>query len=141
MERKATARWQGDLRGGAGTFRTESDLVVGTYSAGTRFASEPGTNPEELIAAAHASCFSMAFANGLATGGHPPDQVETVATVRLEKGSDGFAITGITLDCTVKVAGITGKELQAVAEAARTGCPVSKALKAVPITLTLKQAA
>ncbi len=140
MNRKATARWHGDLKDGNGTFRTESDLVVGTYSFGTRFGSSPGTNPEELIAAAHASCFSMAFANGLATGGHTPDDVETVATVRLEKTPDGFAITGIELDCTVKVTGIQGAELQAVADGAKKGCPVSKALSAVPISLKLTQA-
>ncbi len=140
MDRKATARWQGNLKDGNGTFRTGSDVVVGTYSFGTRFESESGTNPEELIAAAHAACFSMAFAGALSSGGHTPENVETVATVRIEKTSGGFAITGIQLDCTVKVAGVEGADLQALAEDAKKGCPVSKALSAVPITLKLTQA-
>ncbi len=140
MDRKATARWQGDLKQGSGSFRTESDVVVGTYSFGTRFGDDQGTNPEELIAAAHAACFSMAFANGLAGAGHPPESVETIATVRLEKTPDGFGITHIQLDCTVKVAGIEGAALQEVADGAKKGCPVSRALSAVPITLQLTRA-
>ncbi|MGH7582377.1 MAG: OsmC family protein [Gemmatimonadales bacterium] len=137
MDRIGTARWEGDLVHGNGNLRTGSGALTAAYSFGTRFENAPGTNPEELIAAAHAACFSMAFAAGLAKAGHAPRSVDTTATVRLEKSGDGFAITGITLDTKVDVADLAKDEIARIAEETKRGCPVSKALAAVPIELKL----
>ncbi len=137
MERKATARWTGDLKGGNGQFKVGSGVVDGAYSFATRFENAPGTNPEELIAAAHAACYSMALSNGLSKSGHVPRSVETTATVTLGLVGGGFEITGITLDCRTDVAGMDAAELVKTAQDAKRNCPVSKALAAVPIALRL----
>jgi osmotically inducible protein OsmC len=111
------------------------------YGFNTRFASEDGkagTNPEELIAAAHASCFTMATSFQVTNAGHEPTKLETVATVSMEKQDIGFTIVGIHLDLTGQVPGITAEQFQTFAENAKKGCPISRALAAVPITMTAK---
>jgi lipoyl-dependent peroxiredoxin len=137
-KRTGSAVWHGDLKGGKGTFRVGSGSFEGAYSSSTRFEEEPGTNPEELIAAAHASCFSMAFANGLAKAGFTPDSVSTTANVTFEKLEEGWRITNIHLVCEAKVPGIDTDMFTAQAQAAKIGCPISNALKAVNITLDAK---
>lgn len=133
--RTSEAQWEGTLRDGKGRFWTGSGEVSGVYSFGTRFEEQAGTNPEELIGAAHASCFSMALAGDLEKAGHRPESVRTVATVSLRKGDAGFEITGVALDSQVQVSDMDETEFQRIAEGTRVGCPVSKALAAVPITL------
>ena len=130
--RSANARWEGGLKGGNGRFSLGSGGLEAPYSFGTRFEEEPGTNPEELIAAAHASCFSMALSGGLERGGNPPTSIETTAKVEFNKTEPGFRITRITLDCTAEVPGLEDAAFQEAAEAAKTGCPISNALAAVP---------
>jgi osmotically inducible protein OsmC len=115
--------------------KTGSGSFEGTYSFGSRFEEAAGTNPEELVAAAHAGCFSMALSNGLAKAGHEPESVKTTARVHLEKGADGFSVTKIELSCRAQVPGIDEATFSATADAAKTGCPVSKALSAVEITM------
>ena len=129
-ERKANARWEGSLKGGSGTMALGGGAFEGQYSYKSRFEEGEGTNPEELIAAAHAGCFSMALSNGLDTGGHTPDRVETEATVHL--GSEG--ISRIDLVTRARVPGIDEEAFQAAVADARENCPVSKALSAVEIT-------
>lgn len=133
--RNATAVWEGGLKGGKGNVRGESGAVSAPYSFGTRFGDAPGTNPEELIAAAHAGCYSMALAAGLEGKGKPATKVETKAACTVEKVGDGFTITSIKLVCRASVAGIDAAEFKAIAEATKAGCPVSKALAAVKIDL------
>ncbi|MFB6217815.1 MAG: OsmC family protein [Halobacteriaceae archaeon] len=125
--RKADATWNGDLRDGEGTMAVESGAYEGAFSYGTRFGDDPGTNPEELIAAAHAGCFSMAFANELDDAGHTPESVSTEASVYLEDG----AITRVHLDCEAAVPDVDEGAFQEIAEGAKEGCPVSQALAAV----------
>lgn len=112
-----------------------SGAFQGAYSFGTRFRDEPGTNPEELIAAAHAGCFSMALSGALAEAGYPPKRISTEAAVRLDKTDGGFAITRIDLTTVAVVPGIDEETFKKHAEAAKDGCPVSKALSAVDMTL------
>ena len=141
MKRKANARWNGTLTDGNGTMRVGSGLFSeGAYSFSTRFEDGKGTNPEELIGAAHAGCFSMALSAELGDAGFTPDYISTAAEVTVEKSGDGFAITGIHLTSEAKIPGIDEKRFQEIAAGAKTGCPVSQALKSVPITLdaTLK---
>lgn len=126
--RTAQAEWKGDLRSGRGTVRSETGAVQGQYSFSSRFEEGTGTNPEELIAAAHAGCFSMAFANLLAQAGHAPDSVRTSASVHLEKGEGGFGITKVVLTSRVTVEGLDEATFQDIAEKAKNGCPVSRAL-------------
>jgi osmotically inducible protein OsmC len=133
--RKADAVWNGELKGGSGTMRLGSGAFEGSYSFGTRFEETPGTNPEELIAAAHAGCFSMALAAGLGRAGYTPERVRTSATAHLEKGEAGFSITRIELDTEASVPGIDDAAFQEQAQAAKAGCPVSKALAGVEISL------
>jgi osmotically inducible protein OsmC len=131
MERKATAVWQGGLRDGQGTLTTESKVLSNTpYSFGTRFESSPGTNPEELLGAAHAGCFSMALSAQLGEAGIKPERIETRAIVTLEKLESGFAITRAHLDVAVKAPGADRAKFEAAAQKAKTGCPLSKVLKA-----------
>ncbi len=130
--RTATAEWKGDLAGGGGTFKSASGVIEGAYSFGTRFEEEPGTNPEELIAAAHASCFSMALSLILSNGGNVPDSIRTEARVQLLKQGEGFGITRIELATVGRVPGIDEAGFQQAAEAAKENCPISKALAAVP---------
>jgi len=138
-ERKAEAVWNGGLREGEGTVRLGSGAFEGKYSFRTRFEDEPGTNPEELIAAAHAACFSMALTAGLNRSGFQPSRVHTTASVALGKDEGGFAITRIDLDCEASVAGIDDAAFQAQAADAKANCPVSKALRGVgSINLTAR---
>ena len=134
--RKADAEWTGNLREGAGTVKLGSGTFEGKYSFATRFEEAPGTNPEELIAAAHAGCFSMALAAGLGKAGFNPKRVHTTATVHLGKVGEAFAITRIDLDCEAEVPGIDDAAFQEQAKAAKENCPVSKALRGVE-TITL----
>jgi len=136
--RTANAVWQGDLKGGKGTFKLGSGGIEGAYSFRTRFEDEPGTNPEELIAGAHASCYAMALSNGLATAGYTPESVNTTANVKFEKVEAGWRITNIHLVCEAKVPGIDAETFMEQAQAAKTGCPISNALSAVDITLDAK---
>jgi osmotically inducible protein OsmC len=135
IDRKAEARWEGDLRQGKGSLRLGSGAFEGKYSFGSRFEASPGTNPEELLGAAHAGCFSMALSAGLTKAGHPPKTIETTAIVHLDKVGEGFSITGIDLTTRGQVPGISEPEFRQLAEEARTNCPVSRALAAVPMTL------
>src|SRR5579875_1104274 len=130
MPAKGNAEWKGDLRSGSGTF-TAGDSISGEYSFKSRFEDGPGANPEQLIAAAHASCFSMALANMLAEAGTPAESVHTDATVTLRMGDEGPAITKIDLVTVGKVPGIDETTFQMHASAAKAGCPVSKALAGV----------
>jgi len=129
--RSANASWQGDLAGGSGTMHLASGSWDGPYSAKSRFEEGDGTNPEELIAAAHAGCFSMAFAHELSQAGHTPESVETTAEVHLNPADGGFAINRIDLTTRARVPGIDEEEFQSIGEAAKAGCPVSKALAGV----------
>jgi osmotically inducible protein OsmC len=136
--RTAEAQWNGDLPSGSGTLKTETGSVDGQYSFASRFENGTGTNPEELIAAAHAGCFSMALSNILAEAGHDPEQVRTTAKVRLDMSGDGPSIDRIDLICRARVPGIDQDHFVGHAEEAKKGCPVSKALAAVEITLDAK---
>lgn len=133
--RTAQAKWQGSLTEGKGTMALGSKAYEGPYSFRSRFEEGPGTNPEELIGAAHAGCFSMALAGVLARGGHPPEQIQTSARVHLEKQTEGFRITRIELRTEAKVPGIDPQRFREQAEAAKNGCPVSQALAGVEIRL------
>jgi osmotically inducible protein OsmC len=130
--RRAEAVWEGDLKSGKGHVRGASGVVQGAYSFGTRFEEQPGTNPEELIAAAHAGCFSMALSAGLTRAGHQPRKIRTTAKVHLEKVGEGFGITRIELDTEGEIPGIDQATFQDFADKAKAGCPISKALAAVP---------
>ena len=131
MERKATAVWQGGLRDGKGTLTTESKVLSNTpYSFSTRFESSPGTNPEELLGAAHAGCFAMALSLNLGEAGIKPERIETRATITLEKLDSGFTITRSHLDVSVRAPGADPVKFEAAAEKAKTGCPLSKVLRA-----------
>jgi osmotically inducible protein OsmC len=138
MKRKASAVWNGSLRDGKGTISSDSGVLSDTqYSFATRFAEDKGTNPEELIAAAHAGCFSMALANELGKSGLTPDSIKTSAVVTLEQTASGFAITAVHLDVAAKVPGASRETFETVATTAKNGCPVSKVLKA-DITMDAK---
>jgi|SRR5579884_745705 len=134
--RSAHARWEGTLADGKGTVDTESGAVAAGYSFQSRFEEGAGTNPEELLGAAHAGCYSMALAHGLAEGGHVATSVDTTARVTIRPVEGGFAITGIQLLCEAVVPGLSEADFQAAAEATKAGCPVSKALASVPVTLS-----
>src|SRR5262245_848181 len=136
--RRAEAVWNGSLREGKGNIKLGSGAYNGEYSFKTRFEDAPGTNPEELIAAAHAACFSMALASGLGKAGFNPTRVKTTADVALEKVGEGFKITTIKLTTEAMVPNITEAQFKEAAEKAKTGCPVSQALAATPITLEAK---
>ncbi len=134
--RSAEAEWKGTLREGAGKMKLGSGAYEGSYSFASRFEEGKGTNPEELIAAAHAGCFSMALSAGLTKAGHPPTRVHTTARVHLEKVGEGFGITRIELTTEAQVPGIDNKAFQEEAEGAKKGCPVSKVLAGAQISLT-----
>jgi osmotically inducible protein OsmC len=138
IKRTAEAVWNGDLRSGNGRIATASGVLKDEpYSFVTRFKDSPGTNPEELIAAAHSACYSMAFAHTLSTKGHQPQQIKTRATCTLSpKEEGGFKITKMHLDVRGKVGGIDERTFRQIAEEAEKGCPVSNALRGgVKITL------
>lgn len=138
--RRADARWEGDLKAGKGQMHLGGGAWSGPYSFGSRFEEGTGTNPEELLAAAHAGCFSMAFANELAQAGHTPDRVETTANVHLDKSGDGFSVTRVVLRTEAQVAGIEDEEFQRLAEAAKRGCPVSRLFTGAEIAVEAKLA-
>jgi len=133
--RKASAVWNGTLKEGNGTMKMQSGAYEGKYSFGSRFQEDPGTNPEELIAAAHAGCFSMALSGALTKSGFTPERVETSAKAHLEKVGEGFKITRIQLTCQASVPGIDEATFQELAAGAKAGCPVSQALAGVDISL------
>jgi lipoyl-dependent peroxiredoxin len=133
--RNARAVWEGGLKGGQGTVSLGSGAFEGRYSFGSRFEEAGGTNPEELLGAAHAGCFSMALSAGLGRTGFEPKRVATAAKVHLEKVGEGFKITRIDLDCEAEVPGIDDAAFQEAARKAKEGCPVSQALAGVEITL------
>jgi lipoyl-dependent peroxiredoxin len=138
MIRKGSAEWQGSLKEGKGTVSTESGVLANAaYSFGTRFENGKGTNPEELIAAAHASCFSMALSAQLGAAGITPESVRTTAAVTLEKVEGGFAVTASHLDVTAKIPGADRAAFEKAANEAKTGCPISKLLNA-KITMDAK---
>ncbi len=140
IERSAEAVWRGDLKNGQGTTSTETGTLRDVpYSFKTRFDNDKhGTNPEELIAAAHAACFSMAFSNMLASAGHASREIHTKAKLTLAKTETGFKITKINLETTGAVDGIDDATFQATAEKAKHGCPISQLLKPGLEELTLK---
>ena len=136
--RSSSARWQGPLKNGQGTMKLGSGAYEGPYSFPSRFESGQGTNPEELIAAAHAGCFSMAFSMFLGNAGYTPTRIDTTAKVHLEPAGGGFAITRIELETEAEVPGIDPNAFQEQAKAAKENCPVSKALAGTQISLTAK---
>jgi osmotically inducible protein OsmC len=138
--RSAQAEWKGNLAQGSGSFSVASGAFEGSYSFRTRMEDEPGTNPEELIGAAHASCFSMALAHGLSEAGHTPDAIRTSAKVHFEPVEGGFGITRIVLETEGSVPGVDEEEFRRHAEEAKQGCPVSRALAATEITLEARLA-
>jgi lipoyl-dependent peroxiredoxin len=125
----ANAVWEGGLRKGNGKFSAQSGAFQGNYSFGTRFEGERGTNPEELIAAAHAACLSMALAAGLEQAGTPPTRIATTAKCTVEKVGDGFKITRMKLEVQGQVPGLDAAAFAKAAQGARDGCPVSGALE------------
>jgi osmotically inducible protein OsmC len=137
-ERKAEAEWRGGLKDGNGKVRLGSGAFDGPYSFRSRFENGGETNPEELIGAAHAGCFSMALAFGLEKAGHKATRIRTTAKVRLEASDGGFAITAIALETEAEVPGIDPGRFQEEAEEAKKNCPVSKALAGTAITLAAK---
>jgi lipoyl-dependent peroxiredoxin len=136
--RTSEALWEGGLKGGRGTVKLGSGAYEGAYSFSSRFESGTGTNPEELIAAAHAGCFSMALSHGLSQAGFPPTRVHTTAEVHLEKAGDGFAIPRIDLVTEAEVPNIDEAKFREQAETAKRNCPVSKVLAGAEITLAAK---
>jgi lipoyl-dependent peroxiredoxin len=140
MHRTANAVWKGSGPEGTGTLATQSGAIKDLpYSAKLRFQNEDGkagTNPEELIAAAHAGCFSMALAFKLTGAGHPPEEISTESCVDIVKGDAGWSIPKIHVTCTAKVPGVDAETFQKLAEDAKAGCPVSKVLAGAEITLT-----
>jgi lipoyl-dependent peroxiredoxin len=131
LKRTANASWRGTLTEGDGTMRMASGAYEGPYSFQSRFEEGDGTNPEELIAAAHAGCYSMALSGNLVRAGFQPQTVDTDATVTLERDGDGFTITAIRLETVARVDGIGADQFQEVAAATKETCPVSRALAAV----------
>lgn len=136
MKRKASAQWNGGLKDGKGTISTDSGVLRETqYSFSTRFEEGVGTNPEELVAAAHAGCFSMALSGQLTTAGTPPESIRTQATVTLEKLEAGFTVTGVHLEVTARVPNIDQAAFETAANNAKAGCPISRLLNA---TITME---
>ena len=138
MKRKASAQWNGGLKDGKGTISTDSGVLKDTqYSFSTRFEDGIGTNPEELIAAAHAGCFSMALSAQLTNANTPPESVKTQATVTLEKTDAGFTVTAVHLEVVAKVPGADQASFETAANNAKTGCPISRLLNTT-ITMDAK---
>jgi lipoyl-dependent peroxiredoxin len=136
--RNAEAEWKGSLLEGSGHMKLGTGAYDGPYSFKSRMENGAGTNPEELIAAAHAGCFSMAFSAALGKAGFTPQRIHTTAGVHFDKVGEGFAITSIDLSMEAEVPGIDSAKFQEVAEAAKQGCPVSKALAGTTIRLQAK---
>jgi osmotically inducible protein OsmC len=138
--RSASIHWEGDVAHGRGSIATESGKVAAEYSFGTRFSGDPGTNPEELLAASHAACFTMSLSGELTRAGHPPKSIDTKAFVHLQRINGGFEIPSIELTVTAVVEGLQDAEFLRLATVAKENCPLSRALRAVPITLNAKMA-
>jgi lipoyl-dependent peroxiredoxin len=136
--RTGSAVWEGTLKGGKGNMKLGSGAFAGAYSFSSRFDSGTGTNPEELIGAAEAGCFSMALSLGLEKAGHPPSRISTTAKVKLEQVEAGFRITAIDLETEADVPGIDDAKFQEAAEQTKKNCPVSVALAGTQINLTAK---
>jgi osmotically inducible protein OsmC len=136
--RMSEAVWEGDLKDGKGNMRLGSGAWQGSYSFASRFQEAGGTNPEELIGAAHAGCFSMALSHGLSQAGHVPTRVRTSAKVHLEKAGEGFRISQIDLTCDAEVPGIDQEAFQKFADDAKQNCPVSKLVTGAKIQLEAK---
>lgn len=136
--RNAEAYWEGNLEKGHGAMKLGSGIFEGAYSFGSRFENEVGTNPEELIGAAHAGCFLMAFSALLGEEGFTPERIDTTAKVAIEKEGEGFAITKIQLDMKARIGGIDEATFNKIAQKAKEGCPVSKALAGTTIELQAK---
>lgn len=136
--RKAAAYWEGNLTKGKGAMKLGSGVFEGAFSFGSRFQDEPATNPEELLGAAHAGCFSMAFSAMLGDAGFTPDRIDTAAKVAIEKEGEGFAITRIELRMQARIPGIDESTFHDIANKAKEGCPVSKALAGTRIDLEAK---
>lgn len=132
---KASATWEGGLREGKGRFKGQTETVSGSYNFGTRFVGEPGSTPEELLAAAHAACYSMALSAQLEGAGNTPQSVATDAACTVEKVGEGFKITTMKLTTRANVPGIDNAKFQEIANKAKEGCPVSQALAGVNIQL------
>ncbi len=138
LKRKASAQWNGGLKDGKGAISTDSGVLKDTqYSFSTRFEDGNGTNPEELIAAAHAGCFSMALSAQLTNANTPPESIRTQATVTMEKTDAGFTVTGVHLDVEARVPGIDQAAFDTAANNAKTGCPISRLLNTT-ITMTAR---
>lgn len=130
--RNGSARWQGDLPTGSGTVTVGDGIFEGNYTFKSRFEDGPGTNPEQLVAAAHAACYSMALSNILATAGHTAESVDTTAKVQLRNVDGAPTLTRIDLDTEGRVPGLSAEQFQKFAEEAKAGCPISRALAGVP---------
>jgi lipoyl-dependent peroxiredoxin len=135
IARTANVTWVGDIAKGHGDITTGSGKVSASYSFGTRFSGDAGTNPEELLAASHAACFAMATSTALTRAGHAPTSLETTATVYLERAGEGWKVPKIELAITGVVPGITADQFATYAKQAEASCPISNALRAVPISL------
>ena len=138
--RSAQAVWEGTSREGKGTVRAEGGGFQGPYSYGSRFEEGAGTNPEELLAAAHAACFSMALSSRLTKAGTPPKRVQARSHVTIEKVEGDWSVTGIRLEVEANVPGASQGDFDRLAEDAKVNCPISRALRAVPITLEARLA-
>lgn len=140
MKKTASAHWEGNLKQGKGTISTQSGALKNNpFGFNTRFEDTPGTNPEELIGAAHAGCFSMAFSMLLGEEKFIPDSIDTKATVTLEKKSDGFTVTAVQLDMRARIPGINQAKFDEIAGKAKVGCPISKLLNAeITLNATLE---
>jgi osmotically inducible protein OsmC len=136
FKRSAESVWNGDIKAGEGKLTTESGVLSGSaYSFSRRFGDEKGTNPEELLAAAHAGCFNMALAFGLSGAGHTPEELRTKAVVTIAQDAGGFTITTVALTLRGRVPGMSAEDFKKAAEGAKAGCPVSKLFKGAEITL------
>lgn len=138
--RTAQAVWEGTSREGKGRIRAEGGGFEGPYSYGSRFEEGKGTNPEELLAAAHAACFAMALSSRLTKAGHPPQRVQAQSHVTIDKVEGDWAVTGIRLEVDATVPGASSADFTRLAEDAKVNCPISRALRAVPITLEARLA-
>lgn len=135
IARTANVKWQGDVSHGHGTITTMSGFVTADYSFGTRFTGDPGTNPEELLAASLAACFTMALSASLTREGHPPKTIDTSVKVHLQRSGATFEVPHIEVFTSAQVPGIVDNDFQQLAAHAKESCPISKALHAVPISL------
>lgn len=139
MQRTSEAEWKGSLKEGSGKMKLGSGAYEGPFSFASRFESGPGTNPEELVAAAHAGCFSMALSVQLGSAGITPERIHTTARVQFERDDKGFLISKIDLATEVRAPGLDDAKLQELAQKTKDGCPISRALAAVPsITVSAK---